>query len=140
MMIKVKKITKGFSLIEVLVAILILAVGLLAILSIFAVSSKIIRISRNITSATELAQGVIDEEMNKTYDNLSIGTSEKIRFSSDENNPYFNFYKEIKIKYLDTSLNESDTDAGLKVIIATIYYSEGAVEKNVSLSTIKSKK
>lgn len=67
---------KGFTLIEVLLAIFILEIGLLGIAGFYASSIKIIKTARNETTASNLASGLLDEELAIAYDNLQVSSPE----------------------------------------------------------------
>ena len=135
-----KPTSKGFTLIEVIIALMIFAIGVLGILNFFLFSTKSIRVARQTTTASNLAQGIIEEEFSKSYDELTPAVGAKIRFSSDPVNPFYNYQKQINIGLIDSNLSSSLTDIGLKKIDVIIYWQDQTNEKNLQISTIKSKK
>lgn len=128
---------KAFTLVEVVVAIGVLMVGVLGVASFFAYSVKIARSASNTSIATNLAQGLIEEESSKSYDELTPQTGAKTDYTSNADSPFNKFQEQINISLIDTDLNESETDIGLKKIEVIIYYHEGNSEKNVQMATVK---
>lgn len=131
---------KGFTIVEIIVAIGIFGLTVLAILGYFAYSSKIIRNSRNTTIASNLASGLIDENLAKSYEELTPQTGTKTKFSTDANNPFFNFQYQTNITLIDSDLANSSSDVGLKKIDVWVYWPDGVNEKNLQMSTVTSQK
>ncbi len=125
---------KGFTIVEIIVAITVLTIGVLGVATFFARSSILSRAATHISTASNLAQGIIDEQMAKSYG--EIVPVEKVRVSDLQTSPYYSYYKEVNINLIDKNLAPS-SDVGMKQIIVKIYYYDGDVEKNVELSTIK---
>jgi len=125
--------------VEIVVAMGVLLVGVLGIASFFAVSSKVERSASNTSIASNLAQGLLDQENSKSYDELIPGTGAQIKVSNDQNSPFYRFTQQINISWINSSLATSQTDVGLKKIDVFIYYQEGSTTKNVQMSTIKTK-
>lgn len=72
-----KSNTSAFTLIEIVIALLVLAVGLIGILSLFPVGFDALGRSSNITKATFLAQKDIEEAKRLGYGNVvAIGTKQ----------------------------------------------------------------
>lgn len=128
---------RAFTLVEVIVAIGIFGLGVLGLAGFFAASAQTTRVARFTTTATNLAQGVIEEEISKSYDELA--TSAKMRFSEDDNNPFYPYWKQVNVSLIDSDLASSATDVGLKKIDVFVYWPEGSVEKNMQMSTVVSK-
>lgn len=131
---------KAFTLVEVVVAIGVLAIGVLGVASFFAYSTRITRSASNTSVGANLASGVLDEENAKSYDELSPGTGTKDRFSTNQTDPFYKFQKQINITLIDSNLADSPTDLGLKKIDVFIFYQEGSGEKTIQMSTIKTKR
>lgn len=68
---KIKYPDAGFSLIEVLIAVFILLIGILAVLTMFPFGSQLARYSKMATTATQLAQEKIEEMVSKSYADIS---------------------------------------------------------------------
>lgn len=127
----------AFTMVEIIVAIAVLAIGVVGVSYFFAGSTGITRSASNTSVAANLGQGVIDEELVKSYDILSVGSGTKTQFSTDPANSFYNFSWQINISLIDQNLNSSVDDIGLKKIDVIIYWNEGSSEKSVQFSTIK---
>lgn len=128
---------KGFTIIESIVAIGIFGVGVLAIVGFYAVSSQAVRNARQITTATFLAQGLIESTISNPYDSLVIGAGLKEPFTTDQANPAFGYQKKIDITQIDQNLATSAQDLGLKKIDIYVYWQGVTSEKQVHFTTIK---
>lgn len=60
---------KGFTIIEVLIAIFILSIGILAVVSMFTTSMKANQLGRNVTVANRLAQNLMEQVKTQTFSN-----------------------------------------------------------------------
>jgi len=129
---------QAFTLIEVIVAIGIFVMTILGIISFFGYSAQVNRFSKNITVASNLAQATIDENISKSYDQITVGNGTRTRFSADQADPYYGYEKKVDVTYVDQNLNAAGTNTGLIKIVCTIYWFEGASEKNVQVATLKS--
>lgn len=135
-----KNYKKAFTLIEVIVALTVFSIGILGVQTYFATSSRLTTAANHMSTASNLAQGIIDTQLSYAYDELIPGTSAKVRVSTDSASPFYNYQKQVTISLIDSSLNTSATDVGLKKILVTVFYSEGAIEKNVQMATIQTKR
>ena len=63
----------GFSLVEVLVALVVLSIGVLAVISMAASSVTQVRMGFNLTNSTLAAQQVLDSYMVMPFDSLPLG-------------------------------------------------------------------
>lgn len=131
---------RGFTIIEIVVAIGVLTIGVLGVAGFFATSPMLTRSASNTSVAANLAQGALDEALSASYDELTPGTGNKVKISEDSNNPFYNFSKQRNISLVDLNLAPSATDVGLKKIDVIIYYQEGGSEKNVQMSTLKTQR
>lgn len=127
---------KAFTIIEILVAITVLTIGILGISGFFAVSAKVTRSANYTTTAANLAQGVIDDQLAKSYEEIVVGNGTKTRFSENTDDPYYNYFYQINTSCIDQDLAASN-DVGLKKIDVFVYWTEGEKEKNVEMSTTK---
>jgi prepilin-type N-terminal cleavage/methylation domain-containing protein len=66
---------KGFTLVEILIAIFVLSVGIVAVLYMFPIGLEVGKSSQMTTIANQLAQAKIEEVMSKSCSELSSGTS-----------------------------------------------------------------
>ena len=114
-----KQKQEGFSLIEVLVSIFIVAIGILAIIQLFPLGMNINSSSERLSVASSLAQTKIEELLSESYNDLPVGTAEARHFLSA---PYSIYERQTTINYLGANLAPSSTDQGLKKIVVTVYY------------------
>lgn len=138
-----KNINHGFTLIEVIVAITVLAVGILSLTEIFPFALKISRSAEQQTVAVNLAQAKIEEMFYLDYENISTGTIEaRQRMSDEPANPFYYYERETLAEHVDGDLNTSVTETGMKKITTTVYWDSPFFvnEKNTELSIIISEK
>jgi prepilin-type N-terminal cleavage/methylation domain-containing protein len=92
--------SRGFTLIEILIATLLFSVALLGVASLVTVVLKGNYLSKQITTATALAQQKMEENINKGYVNLTVGTETEnygAITASDGTNALFSGYKRVSI-------------------------------------------
>ncbi len=133
--------TRGFSIIEAMVAITVLLVGIVAITAFFPTSLKIIGDSEATTTATNLIMAKIEEVQALPYQSIVVGEFEsKHRLSSNGEDYLYYFQRSTTITYLDQNLNESVSDVGFKKISVTVYWISalGGKEKSITINTIRS--
>jgi len=133
---------RGFTIIEILVAITVFGIGVLGVAGFFITAIHTIRSSSNTTIAANLASGFIDEELAIAYDQLSPGTGTQDPVSADQSSPFYNFQKQINISCVDINLAVTDCAASpspLKKIDVLINWQEGGNDKNIQMSTLKNK-
>lgn len=130
----------GFTLIEVLVAIFILVVGIVAVLDIFPLGTKIWKSAEMATIASQLGQAKMEEIISKSYNEISIGVIE----AKHNLDPPFSFYqRETKVICVDPNSNLSEVvncspDPGIKKIEVTIFWKSPLhiSEKSINLSSL----
>lgn len=130
---------KGFTLIEVILSIGIVAITLFGLLALFPFSLRLNHASANLTQATYLAQAGIEQALSIPYNDLGSGTIEaKAKLSSNPDNILYYFERDITVDYLDQNLNVSGVDLGLKKITTTVYWYNplDSNEQTYSLSTL----
>lgn len=136
---KENKIT-GFTLVELLIAIFILTMGILGILAIFPMASKVEKDNRMLTIAIQLGQEKMEETLSQYYSEISVGAVVEGYGTITS----FPFHKRlIRIGYYDPlNYATTDTDLGIKKIEMTISWrsSLGASEKNINIASITSKR
>jgi len=133
----------GFSLIEIMVSILILAIAFIGLIQSFPLGLAINKDAENSTIASYLAQDKVEELFSLAYENLSPGVIEaKHRISNDPNDYRYQYQRQTEITYLDANLNPAVNDLGMKKISTTVYYISplSKVEKSYQLATIISQK
>lgn len=103
---------KGFTILETMIAVLILTIGITAVLQLFPLCSNIQKSNEMKNQAIFLAQEKMEQEIFKTYENIQVGNVIESSISS----PYERFSRETKITYLNSDLEEVGLDLGLKKI------------------------
>lgn len=131
-------LVRGFTIVEILVAITVFTIGVLGVSGFFATSTNVTRSANNTTTASNLAEGMLDNQLAKSYDELPAGNGVKTDFSNVSSDPYHNYSYQINISLIDQNLAAS-SDVGLKKIDVFVYWMEGTKEKNVEMSTIKAR-
>ncbi|MBU4204717.1 prepilin-type N-terminal cleavage/methylation domain-containing protein [Patescibacteria group bacterium] len=131
---------EGFTLIELLATIFVLTVGILAILIMFPLGTKIINSSKMAATGIQLGQEKIEEIISLSYEAISVEENIEAELPS----PFIYYRRETRITYVDPSLNlqEISTDKGVKKVEVTVSWQSSLVtsRKSVELTTIISKK
>ncbi len=132
---------KAFTLVEILLAVFILEIGLLGVAGFYAKSLNISKTARNETTASNLASGLLDEQLENNYSNLSVGEGTKTRYSSDSNDPFYNWHQKTDIAYIDSNLSASysEPDTNMKKVTITIYWMENTSERTFQIASIKAR-
>lgn len=112
----------GFTLIEVLIGLVILAIGLLAVAGMQLISIKGNYFSSSLTQATILAQDKMEELKNLPYANLSSGQDTK-------NQSGTTFLRQFTML---------DTTSAIKTITVTVHWTD-KVGHSISLTTLRAK-
>jgi len=122
---------EGFTLLEVMIALSILAVGLLGVIGMFATSSGGNSQGRNMTEASQLAQSELDRLTNiEEYNNLAVGTSATetgLKFDTSSNRSFSRNYTVFEPK---TSLN-------LKLITVNVEWVTKGQTHRVVMSSLR---
>jgi len=119
------KSEKGIGLIEIVIAMLIFAIGITAAIRTLPVSNAATTRARNLTMATNLAQQKIEELMGVPFNNadLTAGTH------NDQDNPIERIYTRT------WNITDNEPVADMKTIIVTVTYLSGSNDNSVTLST-----
>lgn len=124
----IKNYKLGFTLIEIIIALLILAIGLLGVLTLFPVGMDAVGKAGNIMVATFLAQGKLEDAKRLGYDEVyKIVTTEKTKFAP----PYDNYEYEVLV-------TEDIHELELKQINVNVYWPAGgdpASQRFITLRT-----
>ena len=122
---------KGFTLVEVLVAVFILAVGISAVLVIFPSGLRVARSSKMATVAVYLAQEKIEEIISQPY--AGISSEAKQTLSS----PFSAYSRKTEITCFDPNgelVPNCPDDTGIKEIKVTVSW--GIAGKEIELTTL----
>jgi|GEM_PF-667601 len=131
----------GFTLIEVMVSMAIMALVFLGIIGIFPYSLRIGKNSQNLTAAIYLAQAGMEQALSQTYSDLGVGMIEpKARLSDDQNSFLYNFWRQTEAEYVDENLNQSPDNTELKKITTTVFWQNPLQvgEQQYALKTLSS--
>lgn len=133
-----KSINTGFTFLEVIIAISVLIIGILAVLQVFPLALNIEKFNQMETQAVFLAQEKIEEKISGTYQNIQITTEIEDSLPS----PFERFSRETKIVYVDSDLGDAILDLGLKKIEVTVRWQSPLKlrEKSVNLITLIAEK
>jgi len=134
---------QGISLIEALICISLVVIIIVGVVKLFPLAFKLSSDASRVTIATNLAQSKIEECFYNDYDSLTVGELEaKHRLSSDINNPFYAYQRQTTVEYVDSDLNHSDTETGIKKIATIVYWQSPILksEKKVELRILISKK
>ena len=133
-----KSLNTGFTFLEVIIAISVLIIGILAVLQVFPLALNIEKLNQMETQAVFLAQEKIEEKISRTYQDVQITTEIEDSLPS----PFERFSRETKIVYVDSDLADATLDLGLKKIEVTVQWQFPLRlrEKSVNLITLIAEK
>ncbi len=118
----------GFTLLEVMVAVIVLGFGLLAIMHLFPIGLRASKISQDTTVASFLAQAKIEELRNTGWAQLSSGTTTE---NYGDITDYLQFKRVTTISDVDAVNNPK-----LKKVVVEVFYKPYGGERSVKLVTL----
>jgi len=125
----IKKLdNKGFSLLEVIVALAIMAIGYMAVFDLFSVSIKSVGISEKYQRAVNLANSKLSEIEMLNYET----TAPSGTFENDKN-----FQWSLNIEPYDSSLNDPEKNINLSKVTLKVFWEDNPKPGNVELVTLK---
>ncbi|RLC36684.1 hypothetical protein DRH27_04865 [Candidatus Falkowbacteria bacterium] len=135
---KTIKNINGYSLIEIMVAIMIIGVCFVGLIQAFPFALKISNSAKNQTKASYFAQEKIEELYQLGYENFATGTIEVKHALGSPGSDRAAFYRETIVWYIDRDFNEISEDQGMKKITSRVYYTDSISknEKSYTLSTV----
>ena len=124
---KILRQKKGFTLIEVLVSLIVFAVGLLGFASLEIVAMRNMTLSKELAKANTYAQQMVEELKASTWDNIAVGTSAATVLENKFSRTY-SVSKEGEIKKVTVTVTWTSATYGPKTVtIYTDFYSNPAV-------------
>jgi len=128
----------GFTLIEAMVALVVISIGLVIVLQVFPTGFSVEKNSQLETQATILAQEKIESLLAKSFSELSIGTITESSLAS----PFERFGRITKIVFVDINLEESVAPTTLKEIEVTVSWQSPLriASKEIKLITLFAEK
>jgi Tfp pilus assembly protein PilV len=118
---------KGASVVEIMVALLIFGIGLVAVIRVLPESSAKTTRSRNKTIAVNLAQEKIEELMARNYDHADLSPGSH----DDPNNPVDDHYMRA------WTITDNTPVQGMKMISVTVSFPTSSADSVATLRTYK---
>jgi len=119
------KSEKGVGLIEIIIAMLIFAIGITAAIRTLPVSNAATSRANNLTKATNLAQQKIEELMGAPFNNADLTAG----VHNDQDNPLERIFTRT------WNVTDNDPVADMKTVTVTVTYLSGSNDNAVTLST-----
>ena len=126
---------QGFTLLEVLIAVSLFAVGMMSIIQIFPLNRRLLRQSANTSQAAFLAQEEIEIIRDVDYDSLTTGTYEAAHAMGTAGDQLVIFSRSTAVSLIDSNRAATNSDVGLKKIVVTVTWTERNVARTYSLAT-----
>jgi len=127
--------SKGLTIIEIIIAIFALSVGIIGVLQMFPVALHHGELAKKYAVASYLSQAKLEELISYSYGDppLSVGTNT----TSTEG-----YQIETTVNYVDpnNNLNTTTTDSGIKKIKVVVSWEEGGPQKSIGVSTLFGKR
>lgn len=140
---KIPRSRQGLTMIEVMVSMMIISIAFAGLMQSFPLGLAINKQSENSAFAYYLAQEKLEALYSLDYDGIPTGVIEaKERVSLDLDDYRYAYQRQTSVSYVDSDLNDSLIDTGLKKISVTIYYPDALAksEKSYNITTLISKK
>ena len=119
------KSEKGIGLVEIIIAMLIFAIGITAAIRTLPVSNTATTRARNLTMSTNLAQQKIEELMGALLNDAELTAGAH----NDQNNPIERIYTRT------WTVTDNDPIVDMKSVTVTVTYLSGSDDNSVTLST-----
>lgn len=121
---------RGFTLIEVIIAMFILTVALLSLVSVTIMVIKGNSFSKEMTTATTLARDKLEQIKNMSYITVTSGTTSDYKNLDSTDGTAGAFYTRTLV------VTDSTPAANMKTITVTVSWNWGVMPRSVTLSTI----
>ncbi len=132
----------GYSLLEALVAVSILALTLVAVVGIFPFVLKINKLAEYTTLASNYAKSELEDILVKPYDEVEVGTIEaRHRLSTNPQDQAYNIERQTIVTLVNAELLPSGSDLGLKKISVTVWWpGQFNATNSLTINSLLSKK
>ena len=133
------KFTKGFTIIELLVAIFVLVVGIVGVLNAFPLGVQVEKSAQMATIATQLSQAKMEEIISKSFTDISSESKQPLA------SPFSAYSREVEVVCYDpngVTLPPDCPDTGIKKIKVTVSWKSplGVSTKKVELFSLITKR
>ena len=124
----------GFTVVEVIAAITIFALAMIAVLEVMPKAIQTSREAKETSVATDLAQEKIEEYLAQSYDDIDTGTVEpRAAVDTDPASQFHTYNRTVVVNLLDANMNNTNTDVGLKKISVTVDWISIGKQESVNL-------
>lgn len=140
---------KGFTIIEIIVAVFILVIGIVAVLNMFPLGIQVAKLSQMASLATQLGQTKMEEMLSKPYDDsaLAVGTTTEdygsiVDFASHKRETEISCVRRLDLSEVACDYDAFNDPHPLKKIDITVSWksSFGGIERSINLVTLLAKK
>jgi prepilin-type N-terminal cleavage/methylation domain-containing protein len=126
---------KGFTLVELVVAIMLFSYGIISVMQVFPINRKLLLQSSLQTQASFLAQEQIENVAAQSYASLTTGYYEPQAALTGDGTFVTQFQRSTVISLIDGTYASSGTDVGLKKVVVTVYWTDGNINRTYALTT-----
>lgn len=137
-LLKLKINMKAFTLIELMIAVSILAVGIVAVLAMFPLGTQIVISSKMTTVASYLGEAKIEEIISTSYGEITSEAKQAL------DSPFSAYSRETQVTCFDPndSLSPNCPDTGIKKIKVIVFWRPpfGVIEKDIQIETLISQR
>ena len=132
------KSPKGFTMIELLVAVFVLVIGIMGVLNVFPLGIQVAKSSQIAAVGTQLAQAKTEEMISKSYDDIAGESKQQLA------SPFGVYFRETEVTCFDpnASFLPNCPDTGIKQVKVIVSWELpfGIGTKKVETSTYIAKK
>lgn len=130
-----KSYQTGFTIAEILVAIVVFTIGILAVVQVFPLHRRLARVSEKATVANFFAQEQLENLFSLPYSDVTTGTYET-RAPLAASGDFSQYERETLIELVDSTYQTSGSDLGLKKVTINVYFTENSQTRTESLVSL----
>lgn len=138
---------KGITLIETVIAVSVLALGIIGVLQAFPLGAHLAKTAQMSTIATELGQAKIEQELSRSYNDVPMADTVEdygsiSEFLSFKRITQINCVRASDLTVVNCDYDPVDDPAPMKKVEVTVYWRStlGFAEKNISLMSLMVRK